>query len=58
MLVAEESKAELTRRKSAYDPVDLNSRLNRAIQRLLKINREKGKVKQASGQEADQAEAV
>jgi hypothetical protein len=43
--VAEESKAELMR-------------LNRAMERLLKINREKDKVKQASGQEAGQAETV
>jgi hypothetical protein len=56
--VSEENKAELTRRKSSSDPVVLNSRLNQAIERLLKINREKGKVKQPSGQEAGQAEAV
>jgi hypothetical protein len=46
------------RRKSASDPVDLNNRLNRAIERLLNINREKSTVKQASGQGAGQAEAV
>jgi hypothetical protein len=57
-LVSEESKAELKRRKSAYNPVVLNSRLNRAIERLLKINREKDKVKPASDPGADQAEAV
>jgi hypothetical protein len=56
--VSEESKAELMRRKNAYNPVELNSRLNRAIEGLLKLNGEKGKVKQASGQEAGQAEAV
>jgi hypothetical protein len=56
--VSEESKAELTRRKSGSDPVDLNNRLNRAIERLLKLNREKDTVKQPSGQEAGQAEAV
>jgi hypothetical protein len=56
--VSEESKAELTRRKSGSDPVVLNSRLNRAIERLLKLNREKNTVKQPSGQEACQAEAV
>jgi hypothetical protein len=38
--------------------VDLNNRLNRAIERLLKINREKNNVKQPSGQEGSQAEAV
>jgi hypothetical protein len=41
-VVPEESKA---------DDV-LNSRLNRAVERLLKINREKGKVKQPSGEGA------
>jgi hypothetical protein len=56
--VSEESKAELMGRKSAGDPVVLNKRLNGAIERLLKINGEKGKVKQASEQGAGQAEAV
>ncbi|MDR1352151.1 MAG: transposase family protein [Treponema sp.] len=46
--VSEASKAELTRRKSISDPVVLNSRLNRAVGRLLKINREKDKVEQPS----------
>jgi hypothetical protein len=32
--------------------------LNEAAERLLKLSREKGKVKQPSGQEAGQAEAV
>jgi hypothetical protein len=36
----------------------MNSRLNLAAERLLKTNRKKGKVKQPSGQEAGQAEAV
>jgi hypothetical protein len=49
---------ELMRRKSAGNPVDLNSRLNRAVEKLLNINRGKSKVKQASGQEAGQAKAV
>jgi hypothetical protein len=40
--VSEASKAELIRRKRGSDPMDLNSRLNRVIGRLLKINREKG----------------
>jgi hypothetical protein len=48
--VSEESKAELRRRKNGSDPVVLNSCLNRAIERVLNINGEKGKVKQASGQ--------
>jgi hypothetical protein len=56
--VSEASKAELMRWKNGSDPVVLNSRLNRAVERLLKANREKDKVKQPSGQEADQAEAV
>jgi hypothetical protein len=39
--VSPESKAELKRRKSAGDPVELNNQLNRAIERLLKLNRKK-----------------
>jgi hypothetical protein len=46
------------RRENAGDPEVLNSYLNRAIERLLKINREKGKVKQVPGQGAHQAEAA
>ncbi|MDR2245571.1 MAG: histone H1/H5 family protein [Treponema sp.] len=46
------------RRKNADNPAALNNRLNRAIERLLKVNREKGMVNQPSGQGADQAEAV
>jgi hypothetical protein len=38
--------------------VELNRRLNERVERLLKLNREKGKVKQPSGQEAGQAEMV
>jgi hypothetical protein len=56
--VSEASKAELTRRKNGSDPVVLNNRLNRAVERLLQINREKDKVKQPSGQGANQAEGV
>jgi hypothetical protein len=56
--VSEESEAELMRRKNASNPVVLNNRLNRAIERLLQLNREKSKVKQDSSQEAGQAEAV
>jgi hypothetical protein len=44
--VSEAGKEELTRRKSACDPAVLNSRLNCAVGRLLKINREEDKVKQ------------
>jgi hypothetical protein len=36
----------------------MNNDLNRAVERLLKINREKGKVKQSSLKEAGQAETV
>jgi hypothetical protein len=57
-LVSGESRAEVKRRKNAGEPVVLNSRLNRAIERLLQIHREKNRVKQPSGQEASQAEAV
>jgi hypothetical protein len=57
-LVSEGSKAEQKRRKSAYNPEVLNSRLNQTIERLLKINGEKDKVKPASGPGADQAKAV
>jgi hypothetical protein len=56
--VPEESKAELRQRKNSYNPVELNSRLNGAAERLLNINREKGKVKQAFRKRAGQAEAV
>jgi hypothetical protein len=48
--VSAESKAELRRRKNASNPVELNRCLNEAVERLLKTNGEKGKVKQASGQ--------
>jgi hypothetical protein len=43
-------RGEARRRKKDSDPAVLNSRLNRAVERLLKTNGEKGKVKQASGQ--------
>jgi hypothetical protein len=56
--VSEESKAELRRWRSAYNPVELNSRLNGAIERLLNINGEKGKVKQAFREGAAQAKVV
>jgi hypothetical protein len=49
---------ELIRRERGSDAVVLNSRLNRAVERLLNINRGTGKVKQPSGQAAGQAEAV
>jgi hypothetical protein len=56
--VSEESETELRRRKNGYNPVELNSRLNGAVERLLKINREKDTVKQAFREGAGQAEAV
>jgi hypothetical protein len=56
--VSEKSKAELRRRKNGSDPVALNSQLNRAIQRLLKLNGEKGTVKQSSVKEAGQTNTV
>jgi hypothetical protein len=34
------------------EAVELNRRLNEAVERLLKLNGEKGKVKQSSGQDA------
>jgi hypothetical protein len=43
--MSEGSKGEMRRRKSACDPVELNRRLNEGVERLLKLNREKGKVK-------------
>ncbi|MDR2210196.1 MAG: hypothetical protein LBO65_01820 [Spirochaetaceae bacterium] len=40
--ISEESKAELRRRRALYNPVELNRRLNKAVEQLLKLNREKG----------------
>jgi hypothetical protein len=40
--ISEESKAELRRRRALYNPVELNRKLNEAVERLLKLNREKG----------------
>ena len=56
--VSDECKAELKRRKDGQNPVVLNTKLNEAVERLLKLNREKARMKQASGEEAGQAEAV
>jgi transcriptional/translational regulatory protein YebC/TACO1 len=56
--VSEESEAELRRRKNGYNPVELNSRLNEAVERLLNISREKDNVKQTFREGAGQAEAV
>jgi hypothetical protein len=56
--VSGESREELIRRKSGQDPVALNSRLNKAVERLLKLNGEKETMKQPSGQGVGQAGAV
>ena len=56
--VSEGCKAELTRRKDVQDPVALNTALNKAEEKFLKINGGKASMKQASCQEAEQAEAV
>jgi hypothetical protein len=56
--VSPECKAELGRRRSGQNPVELNRKLNEAIGQLLKINGEKGKVKQPSGQEDGRAGAA
>jgi hypothetical protein len=56
--ISGECKAELMRRKGSRNPIALNNGLNRAVEKLLKINREKASMKQPSGQEAGQAEAV
>jgi hypothetical protein len=57
-MVSGECKAELERRKGGQNPVVLNNGLNQAVERFLKINREKASMKQSSGQEGEQAEAV
>jgi hypothetical protein len=46
--VSDECKAELKRRKSGQDPVALNTALSKVVEKLLKINREKADMKQAS----------
>jgi hypothetical protein len=56
--VSEENKAELMRRKNAQDPVALNRQLNKAVERLLKINAEKANMKQPSGHETGQTHAA
>jgi hypothetical protein len=40
--ISEESKAELRRRRALYNPVELNRKLNEAVEKLLKLNWEKG----------------
>jgi hypothetical protein len=56
--ISDECKAELTRREGSRNPIVLNNRLNRAVEKLLKTNREKASMKRASFKEANQAEAV
>jgi hypothetical protein len=56
--VSEETKTELARRKNAQDPVALNRKLNKAVERLLKINAEKANMKQPSCQEDGQTHAA
>jgi hypothetical protein len=56
--VSPECKAELERRRTEQNPVKLNRRLNEAVQRLLKINREKLYAEKTSCQEDGQAPAA
>jgi hypothetical protein len=56
--VSDECKAELKRRKGLQDPIRVNNGLNRGVEKLLKLNREKARMKQVPAQEAGQAEAV
>jgi hypothetical protein len=46
--VSDDCKAELMRRKGSQNPVALNNNLNWAVEKLLKLNREKASMKQAS----------
>ncbi|MDR0998894.1 MAG: hypothetical protein LBL70_07485, partial [Treponema sp.] len=57
-LVSDDCKAELKRRRSSQNPVELNNELNRAVERLLKLNRKKASMKQTPYQGVEQAEAV
>ena len=56
--VSPECKAELMRRRSLYNPVELNRKLNESVALLLKINREKVYREKTSCQEGDQAPAA
>jgi hypothetical protein len=49
--VSEECKAELLRRRAGYNPAAMNRRLNEAVERILKINREKKYGEKGSCQE-------
>jgi hypothetical protein len=48
--ISEESKAELLRRRARYNPVELNRRLNEAVEKLMKLNREKDYIENPPGQ--------
>ena len=56
--VSPDCKAELLRRRSEQNPVELNHRLNEAVKQLLKINREKLHSEVSSCQEDDRATAA
>jgi len=56
--VSLECKDELHRRKSAQNPIELNRSLNNAVEKLLKINREKLYLEVSSCQENSQAPAA
>jgi len=56
--VSTESKAELSGMKDLQNPVELNRRLNAAVHRLLKVNREKLYTEKTSGTEGGQDPAV
>jgi hypothetical protein len=56
--VSEECKGELRRRRAGQNPAALNRKLNGAVGVLLKINREKDKVKQPSCLEDGRAGAA
>jgi hypothetical protein len=56
--VSSESKAELQRRKSEQNPVEVNRRLNEAVGELLKINREKKYVEKTTFKGDDRAPAA
>jgi hypothetical protein len=44
--ISGECKIELMRRKGLQNPITLNAGLNRAVEKLLKLNREKASMKQ------------
>jgi len=56
--VSPQSKAELAGRKALQNPVELNRCLNAAVERLLKLNREKLYAEKTSGTEGGQAPAA